>query len=264
MSQATTKQTKIPVLSLKGGTGKTTLTIGIAKALRDQGHKVGLLDVDIHASALPRAIGLKVAPGYEPVIGGQLRPVQHLGFEVFSIGLLFDEKMANMWDGETKTSAVKQIVTTSIAWSRDIDYIVVDTPPTSGDEVLSLLQNMENIRGGVIVCQPNDLAILGIVKTLDVLKETGTPVAGIVANMVGYKCPKCGAFNNPFDQESTDVQRIATEFKVPYLGTVPFSQGKERHDIMAGIVISMFSNNPVVLDKKKGGKTRWALEKLLK
>lgn len=260
MSETTTK-TKIPILSLKGGTGKTTTAIGIATALQRQGHNVGLLDVDIHASALPRAIGLQTEPGYQPQRGGKLQPVHFNGFEIFSIGLIFGETMANMWDGPTKASAVKQIVTTSINWSPDIEYIVVDTPPTSGDEVLSLLENMDDIRGGVIICQPNDLAILGIIKTLDVMRATGTPVAGILANMAGFKCPNCGEFSNPFDQQPADVQKVAEEFKVPYLGTIPFLPDGERAEVMNTITLKMLRSKPVTLKQEKGGLTRWALEK---
>ncbi len=258
------KQFKIPVLSLKGGTGKTTTCIGIAKALQVKGYKVGLLDVDIHASALPRALGLELDPGYEPLIGGKLRPVHALGFELYSIGLIFGETSANMWDGEQKSSAVKQICTTSIAWDPDLDFIVVDTPPTSGDEVQSLLQHMDKIFGAVIVCQPNDLAILGITKTLDVMKETGTPIAGIVANMVGYKCPNCGVVSNPFDRETANIMDIAKKFKVCFLGEVPFSHGEERAKIMDGIVDNIMAVKPVILKKEKGGATRWLLEKFLK
>ncbi|KKL59769.1 hypothetical protein LCGC14_2212040, partial [marine sediment metagenome] len=179
---------KLPILSLKGGTGKTTVCLGLAEALRDAGKKVGLLDVDVHASALPRAIGLEADPGYDPILGGKLRPINHNGFQVFSIGLLYPEESPNMWPGSAKAKAVQQIATTSIAWDEDLEWIVVDTPPTSGDEVQSLLENLPNIYGCVIVCQPNDLAVLAIAKTLSMLQETETPIAGVLANMAGYTC----------------------------------------------------------------------------
>ena len=124
---------RIVVCALKGGVGKTTICLGIAQTLRDLGYKVGLLDVDIHASALPRALHLKIDPGYDPILGGKLRPIQYDGFQLFSIGLLFPEDAPNMWDGEAKASAVKQIATTAIAWDEDLEWVLVDTPPTSGD-----------------------------------------------------------------------------------------------------------------------------------
>lgn len=259
------KHSKILVLSLKGGTGKTTTTLGIARALRARNYKVGLLDVDIHASALPKALGLELKPGYERLTGGKLRPIEVDNFQMYSVGLIFGDTLANMWDGEMKASAVKQIVTTAIAWDPDLDFIVVDTPPTSGDEVLSLLQNMTNIYGAVIVCQPNDLSILGIVKTLDVMRETGTPILGIAANMVGFRCPNCGVVNNPFDSKAEDILKITREFKIPYLGEIPFASEDERLSIMNEMVGKILDTKPVVLKPDKvGGITRWALEKLLK
>lgn len=258
------KQSKILILSLKGGTGKTTTSLGIARALRARNYKIGLLDVDIHASALPKALGLNLDPGYEPISGGKLRPVEIDNFQLYSVGLIFGDTMANMWDGEMKASAVKQIVTTSIDWDPELDFIVVDTPPTSGDEVLSLLQNMNNIYGAVIVCQPNDLSILGIVKTLDVMRETGTPISGIVANMVGFKCPNCGVVNNPFDSEAGDIVKVTEEFKIPYLGEIPFATEGERISIMNTIVGKILDKKPVRLKQEKGGATRWLLEKFLK
>lgn len=257
-----TEPKKIPVVSLKGGTGKTSTCLGIASSLQELGEKVGLLDVDIHASSLPRALHLQQDPGYESVIGGKLRPVNINGFQLFSIGLLFPEDVPNMWDGKTKASAVKQIATTSIAWGDDLEWVVVDTPPTSGDEVQSLLDNMENIYGAVIVCQPNDLSVLGITKTLNVLRETETPICGIVANMAGYKCPHCGQLSNPFDRPLEDVRTLALTFGVRYLGAVPFS--KERAQAYQDITTEIIRNRPILLRKDKGGITRWLAGRFLK
>lgn len=255
---------KIPVLSLKGGTGKTTICLGIATALRDMDKKVGLLDVDIHASALPRALHLKVDPGYDPILGGKLRPIQYDGFQIFSIGLLFPEDAPNMWPGDTKASAVKQIATTAIAWDDDLEWVIVDTPPTSGDEIQSLLANLTNIYGAVIICQPNDLAVLALAKTLNVLRETETPIAGVIANMAGYKCPNCGVVSNPFDRAAEDVANLAGKFGVYYLGAVPFGSQAERSPAIQAIVHRILSYAPITLKEKKGGIIRWSLEKLLK
>lgn len=255
---------KLIVCSLKGGTGKTTICLGIAQTLRDMKYKTGLLDVDIHASALPRALHLQVDPGYDALLGGKLRPIRYDGFQIFSIGLLFKEETPNMWPGETKASAVKQIATTAIAWDDDLEWVVVDTPPTSGDEIQSLLANLTNIYGAVIVCQPNDLAVLALAKTLNVLRETGTPIAGVIANMAGYKCPFCGKVSNPFDRPPEDVRTLAESFKVRFLGTVPFANAIQRQPSMTEIVDGILRNQPIVLKKEKGGMTRWLLEKLLK
>jgi len=257
-----TEPRKIPVLSLKGGTGKTTLCLGLAEGLQERGKKVGLLDVDIHASSLPRALHLKREPGYDPLLGGKLRPVMHNGFQVFSIGLLFTEETPNMWDGETKASAVKQIATSAIAWDDDLEYVVVDTPPTSGDEVQSLLKYLPNIYGAVVVCQPNDLAVLALQKTINVLRENETPIAGIVANMAGYTCPHCGKVSNPFDRSPSDVQTLTEGLGLRYLGHVPFAGHQERKQALQEVLNGILRNKPIVMDKEKGGMTRWLLDRL--
>lgn len=255
---------KIVVMSLKGGTGKTTVCLGLASALRDRGMKTGLLDVDIHASALPRALGLTTDPGYQAVSGRQLRPLDFDGFQVWSIGLLFAEETPNMWDGATKREAVQQIATTSIAWSPDLAWVVVDTPPTSGDEIQSLLANMADVYGAVIVCQPNDLAVLAIAKTLEVLREMEVPVCGLVANMVGYRCPNCGYVSNPFDRDTEDVRGLADRFGVPFLGTVPFGPESMRQPAMAAVTDAILGQAPVMLKNKKGGFRRWLVAAALK
>ena len=257
-----TEPLKIPVLSLKGGTGKTTICLGLAEELQERRKKVGILDVDIHASSLPRALHLKKEPGYDPLLGGKLRPVMHNGFQVFSIGLLFTEETPNMWDGETKASAVKQIATSAIAWDDDLEYVVVDTPPTSGDEVQSLLKYLPNIYGAVVVCQPNDLAVLALQKTLNVLRENETPIAGIVANMAGYTCPHCGKVSNPFDRSPSDVQTLTEGLGLRYLGHVPFAGHQERKQALQEVLNGILQNKPVLMDKEKGGMTRWLLDKL--
>jgi len=255
---------KLPILSLKGGTGKTTICLGLAEELQEMGKKIGLLDVDIHASALPRAIHLKQDPGYDPILGGKLRPVMHNGFQLFSVGLLFKEEDPNMWPGDVKAEAVRQIATTSIAWDDDLEWVIVDTPPTSGDEVQSLLKYLPNIYGAVVICQPNDLAVLALHKTLNVLWDTETPIAGVIANMAGYRCPHCGQVSNPFDRTPSDVQTLAEALHVRYLGHVPFAGHQERKQALQGILDGILKNTPITLEKRKGGMTRWALEKLLK
>ena len=251
-------------MSMKGGVGKTTTAIGLAKSLQGRGYRTGLLDVDIHGSALPRALGLSRDPGYEPVEGARLRPVAWDGFQVFSIGLLFREDTANLWDGATKASAVKQIATTAIAWDDDLDWVVVDTPPTSGDEVQSLLEHLPGIYGGVIVTQPNDLSLLGMAKTINVMRETGTPVCGLVANMAGYTCPHCGRQSNPFDREAADIERLAGELGVAYLGKVPFAADKERAAALDDILDRVLAERPVHLPQERGGLRRWLMGKALK
>ncbi len=242
-------------LSMKGGVGKTTMSIGLARALQRRGHHVGLLDVDIHGSALPRALKLVRDPGYETVVGRKLRPVDHEGLQLFSMGLLFEEGMANMWDGVMEGQAVEQVATL-VDWDADLDWLVVDTPPTSGDEVQSLLQHLDNIFGCIIVTQPNDLSILGIAKTLNMLRSTQTPVCGILVNMAGYTCPHCREVSNPFDRDSLDIQQLASQYEVPYLGQVPFAEESERAAILDQVVELALGKAPVLLSQKKPSLTR--------
>lgn len=249
-------------LSMKGGVGKTTTAIGLARALQREDYRVGLLDLDVHGSALPRALHLTRDPGYEPLLGGKLRPVWVDGIQLFSIGLLFHEETPNMWDGEQKASAVKQVATFAIAWE-DVEWVVVDTPPSSGDEVQSLLENLPDIHGAIILTQPNDLSLLGITKTLEMLRETETPVCGILANMAGYTCPHCGHVSNPFDRETVDVEKLARTFGVPYLGHVPFAGEEARQAAYEAVVGHVLRHAPVRLHKEEGGLSRWLLEKLL-
>ena len=115
---------------MKGGVGKTTIAIGQARALEARGFKVGLLDLDIHGSSVPRALELERDTGYDPLLGGRLRPVQVDGFQLFPIGLLYREGTPNMWHGEDKESAVKQIVSGCVAWDGGLEWLVVDTRPT--------------------------------------------------------------------------------------------------------------------------------------
>ena len=250
-------------LSMKGGVGKTTTAIGLGQALQRQGKKVALLDVDIHGSALPRALHLAVDPGYEALSGGKIQPVQCDGFQLFSIGLLLHEDSPNMWRGEMKASAVKQVATTSINWAPDLDWVVVDTPPTSGDEVQSLLEHLPDIYGSVIITQPNDLSMLGISKTLNLLRETDSPVCGILVNMAGYTCPHCGVVTNPFDRENADFQGQAEAFGVPYLGEVPMAAAEQRAEALDLILTRILKKRPVRLAKSKGGTRLWALKKLI-
>ena len=169
-----------------------------------------------------------------------------------------------MWPGQVKAEAVKQIATTAIAWDEDLEWVVVDTPPTSGDEVQALLEYLPNIYGAVVVCQPNDLAVLALQKTINVLRDTETPISGIIANMVGYRCPHCGEVSNPFDRTASDIQTLAEGLHVRYLGHVPFAENQERKQALHEILDSILKNPPILMKKEKGGLTRWALDKILR
>ncbi|KKL75365.1 hypothetical protein LCGC14_2055610 [marine sediment metagenome] len=249
----------ILTLSMKGGVGKTTMSIGLARALQRRGHNVGVLDVDIHGSALPRAIGLVKEPGYETVVGRKLRPVAHEGLQIFSIGLIFSEEDANMWDGTMEEQAVQQVATL-VDWDEDQDWLVVDTPPTSGDEVQSLLRHIPNVYGCIIVAQPNDLSILGLAKSLNLLRVTQTPICGILVNMALYTCPHCGETSNPFDSSPLAIQQLAIGHGVPFLGQVPFAVESERAIVMDQVIEKVLGHTPVLLPEEKVAITRHLMD----
>lgn len=233
------------IMSMKGGVGKTTVAVGLAKLLARRGLRVGLLDVDIHGSALPRALKLSRNPGYEPLLGQQLRPVRDGNIQIFSVGLLFREESPTEWDGEQKRSGVKQLVTGSIAWE-PLDWLVVDTPPTSGDEVLSLLAHMPNVHGAVIVTQPSDLSILGMRKTINLLREereredgstaASTPIVGILVNMAGFHCPHCHQSSTVFDQDLDASEEICEQLGLTHLGYIPFASEEELLELLDPVV----------------------------
>lgn len=254
----------ILVMSMKGGVGKTTLAIGLAAALHELGHKTALLDVDVSGSAMPRALGLERAPGYETEKGGRLQPALAGNHQVFSIGLLFPEDEPNSWDGRMRASGVRQILSEDIAWDEDTGYLVVDTPPTSGDEVQALLEHARDVHGAVIVTQPNDLSLLGLRKTVTLLQEAETPVSGMVANMSGYACPHCAQISNPFDRSLSDAEKIAEECGIPYLGAVPLAADAIRRVCYADITVKILGQKPVRFHNKGEGWRRKALGAVMK
>lgn len=251
-------------LSMKGGVGKTTIAIGLTRALLRRGLKTGLLDIDIHGSAVPQALRMQRAPGYTAIAGAKLRPASCDGFQLFSIGLLADPDTANMWKGQMEAQAVEQVATFAIDWDKDMEWLVVDTPPTSGDEVQSLLEHMEGIYGCVIVTQPNDLSLLGITKTLNMLRDKGIRVCGLLTNMAGYRCPHCGEVSNPFDREPVDTEKVAEAFGVPCLGHVPFAGDEERAPVMDQVIEQILGTKPRKLRKAGPGIRRRVLGLILR
>lgn len=255
-------------LSMKGGVGKTTTAVGLGKVLARRGHKVGLLDVDIHGSALPRALKLARDPGYEPLLGGRLRPVAMPGLgQVFSVGLLFRQESPTEWGGDAKKSAVEQLVTGSIAWDEDLEWLVIDTPPTSGDEVLSLLHNTPHIHGAIIVTQPSDLSTLGMRKTVNLLAEHETPIVGLLVNMSGIHCPQCHHFSTIFDEELDLSRTLCDQLGIPHLGYIPFQPEEQRLDGLEPVVDQVLSGRVATLRdpmEAEGGATRWLLSTLVR
>jgi ATP-binding protein involved in chromosome partitioning len=207
---------KVVVLSGKGGVGKSTVAVNIAVALLMAGKRVGLLDVDIHGPSIPTMLGLEG----ETLQGGAdgLLPIDAEGIKVMSIGFLLpDPDQAVIWRGPLKMGAIKQFLK-DVAWG-DLDYLIIDSPPGTGDEPLSVCQLIGNLDGAVVVTTPQKVAAVDVRKSITFCRQLGVPVLGVVENMSGFACPKCGEISAVFS--SGGGKRIATDMNVPFLGSIP-------------------------------------------
>ncbi len=207
---------KLVVLSGKGGVGKSTVAVNIAAALQMAGKRVGLLDVDIHGPSIPTMLGLQGTS----LQGGPdgLLPLDADGVKVMSLGFLLpDPDQAVIWRGPLKMGAIKQFLK-DVAWG-DLDYLVIDSPPGTGDEPLSVCQLIGRLDGAVIVTTPQQVAAIDVRKSITFCRQLGVPVLGVVENMSGFACPKCGEVAAIFS--SGGGRRIAEDMKVPFLGAIP-------------------------------------------
>jgi Mrp family chromosome partitioning ATPase len=207
----------IVVLSGKGGVGKSTVSANLAFALSEHGYKVGLLDSDFHGPSIPKILGLedkKPLPsdkGFNPVA---VTP----NLKVMSIGFLLSESDAPViWRGPLKMGAMKQFIG-DVNWGT-IDYLIVDLPPGTGDEPLSIAQLIPQCDGAVIVTTPQDVALVSVRKSINFVKKMNMPIIGIIENMSGFTCPHCGKSIDIF--KSGGGLKASTDLQVPFLGKVP-------------------------------------------
>ena len=208
---------KIVVLSGKGGVGKSTVSSNIAIALAQAGKKVGLLDVDIHGPSIPRLLSLQDAkPHIEP---DHMEPVPYnSNLGVMSLGFLIpDKETAVIWRGPMKLGLIKQFVR-DVDWG-DLDYLVTDCPPGTGDEPLAVLQTFGPEALAVIVTTPQGVAIDDVRRSVTFCNQLGNPVLGIVENMSGFVCPNCKTTHDIFN--SGGGEALAKEMNVPFLGRIP-------------------------------------------
>lgn len=208
---------KIVVLSGKGGVGKSTVAVNLAVSLSMQGHSVGLLDIDIHGPSVPQLLCLQNSAVESN--GEALLPVQFSdNLKVMSIGfLLKQQNEAVIWRGPRKYGAIKQFLT-DVEWG-DLDYLIVDSPPGTGDEPLSICQLIEDLEGAVIVTTPQEVALLDVRKSITFCQQLKINVLGVIENMSGFVCPKCGELTDIFKRAGAD--KMAADMGVPYLGRIP-------------------------------------------
>lgn len=206
----------IAVASGKGGVGKSTTTVNLALALAAEGAKVGILDADIYGPSQPMMMGITGRPESED--GKTMLPLENHGVEVMSIGFLVDEDQAMIWRGPMATQALDQLLRQT-QWG-DLDYLLVDMPPGTGDIALTLSQRVP-LTGAVIVTTPQDIALIDARKGLNMFEKVGVPILGIVENMAVYCCPNCGHTEHIFGADGG--KRMAEQFKVDHLGSLPLN-----------------------------------------
>ncbi len=204
----------LAVASGKGGVGKSTTAVNLALALRDEGASVGVLDADIYGPSIPRMLALSGKP--ESSDGQRLEPKLAHGIQAMSIGLMIDEDTPMIWRGPMVTQALQQMLSET-NWN-DLDYLVIDLPPGTGDIQLTLCQKIP-VSGAVIVTTPQDIALLDARKALKMFEKVSVPVLGIIENMAVHVCSNCGHAEHVFG--AGGGERMAAQYGVPLLGSLP-------------------------------------------
>jgi len=222
----------IAVASGKGGVGKSTTSVNLALALQANGLKVGVLDADIYGPSMPRL--LKISGRPQQLEGRMIRPMENYGLKVMSMGFLVDEEVAMIWRGPMIQSALLQMLR-EVAWG-DLDVLVVDMPPGTGDAQLTMAQQVP-LAGAVIVSTPQDLALIDARKGLAMFRKVEVPVLGIVENMSYFIAPDTGARYDIFGHGG--ARKEAERIGVPFLGEVPLTIGiRETSDAGTPVVVS--------------------------
>ena len=204
----------IAVASGKGGVGKSTTAVNLALALAAEGAQVGVLDADIYGPSQPMMLGIAGRP--ESKDGKTLEPMEAWGVQAMSIGFLIDTDTPMVWRGPMVTQALEQLLKDT-NW-RDVDYLVVDMPPGTGDIQLTLAQKVP-VTGAVIVTTPQDIALIDARKGLKMFEKVGVPIIGVVENMSIHVCSNCGHAEHIFGEGG--AERMCKDYNVPFLGALP-------------------------------------------
>jgi ATP-binding protein involved in chromosome partitioning len=221
----------IAVASGKGGVGKSTVSVNLAAALRATGAEVGLLDADIYGPTIPGLLGTNDEPR---VIDGKLQPLQAYGLRVLSFGMIAGSETALIWRGPMVSKAIGQLFG-DVDWG-ELDYLVVDLPPGTGDASLTVAQAVP-LTGVVVVCTPQHVALNIAVKALQMFQRLNVKPLGLVENMSYYVCPDCGHEAHIFDHGG--AEKAAQRLAVPFLGSIPLEEAvREESDAGSPVVLS--------------------------
>ncbi|MFH1999965.1 MAG: Mrp/NBP35 family ATP-binding protein [Planctomycetota bacterium] len=241
---------KILVLSGKGGVGKSTVAVNVAVSLSLSGKKVGLLDIDIHGPSIPKLLHLEGISAKGDELG--VHPVDYSpNLKVMSIAFMMQEQEeAVIWRGPMKHGVIKQFLA-YVAWD-ELDYLVVDSPPGTGDEPLSIAQLLANQAQAIIVTTPQEIALADVRKSIAFCRKLSLPILGVIENMSGFACPHCNTLSEIF--KSGGGEEMAKAMEVPFLGRIP---------IEPQIVLACDSGEPFIRNFAETA-TAKAFEKVIK
>jgi len=214
---------KLAILSGKGGVGKSTVTANLAVALAQKRYKVGVLDADIHGPSIPKLLGVREGKLTTSRTDNQeIFPVEGpLGIKIVSLDFLLpSDETPVIWRGPMKMAAIRQFLA-DVVWG-DLDFFLVDLPPGTGDEPLSIMQLIKDIDGVLMITAPSQVSQLVVKRAIGFTRELNVPLAGIVENMSGFICPKCGAEFNILGNGGG--QKISEQLSIPFLGKIPIDQ----------------------------------------
>ena len=233
---------KIMVMSGKGGVGKSSIAANIAVGLSMKGKQVGLMDIDIHGPSIPKIVGLEGVSLKQTEEG--LMPIEYsTNLTVMSIGFLIrDSKDAVIWRAPLKHSLIRQFLT-DVIWEK-LDYLIIDCPPGTGDELISIAQLLEDADGVIIVTTPQDVAVNDVRKSITFCRHVNLPIIGVIENMSGFVCPHCGTVVDIF--KTGGGEKMALEMGVPFLGRIPIDPKIVEHSDNGKPFIQYVSQSPAV------------------
>lgn len=210
---------KLAIISGKGGVGKTSVVVNLAAALKKKDMEVGIFDADVHGPSVPKMVGVKTemrdmlhgSHGIDPVTTAH-------GLKVMSVALIWPADMTPiMWRGQYKARVLRQFLS-SIKW-HELDFLLVDLPPGTGDEPITIMKSIPRLDGLVVVTTPQEISTIVCSKAINAAKELNAPIIGLIENMDSYCCPGCGRQEYLFGRDKG--QKLADTFKIPFLGGIP-------------------------------------------